>query len=111
MPEKLLTPAEVARRLGVAEAEVARLTARGTLKALRLGDGLLRFHPDDVAALRLPPRRLSPKEAKPRTLLAQPAAAGVPWERVWDFLYAYDFYLFAAFFFGAMGAFVLTMPR
>jgi len=95
MAEKLLTPTEVARRLGVAEAEVARLTARGTLKALHLGDGLLRFHPEDVAAWQ-----------------ARPAAtSAVPWERVWDFLYAYDFYLFAAFFLGAMGAFVLTMPR
>ena len=99
MSEKLLTPAEAARRLGVAEAEVARLTARGALKALRLGDGVLRFHPEDVAAWQA--RRPAPPA--PRSALS--------WERIGDFLYAYDFYLFTAFFFGAMGAFVLTMPR
>lgn len=48
--KKLLTPLEVAERLGITPATVRRWANEGRLPAVRLGR-LIRFHPDDIDAL------------------------------------------------------------
>lgn len=99
---KLLTPAEVAARWGMAEHEVTRLAVAGRLKALWIGGELLRFHPDAVAV------RPALDGAPPR----RPTADLVSWrERALDFVYRHDFYLAAAFLTGLMIAFVVAVQQ
>ena len=87
--EKLWTTAEVARFLGVNEADVEALVKQGTLTGYKLGGQFLRFRPDQVQGLK-------------RAVPAQAAAAAIPSPRgawrasIGDFLYFYDFYLVSA---------------
>lgn len=124
MVEKLLTAAEVARRLGISEEEVAHRVQQGRLRAIRLGEGILRFHPEDVAASEaagvaahpavatttLPPAPSEPKSLRHGVAESTTTAHGpVPWwERLWDFLYAYDFYFLALLLIGAIIAVIVT---
>lgn len=87
--EKLWTTAEVAKFLGIAEADVEGLVRQGRLTGYKLGGEFLRFRPDQVQTLK-------------RTVPAAPAdgPAGSPrdpWRAsIGDFLYFYDFYLVSA---------------
>lgn len=51
---ELLTAAEVAAKARVTTTTVSRWVADGSLAAIRLPGGSLRFRPDDVAALLTP---------------------------------------------------------
>ena len=89
--EKLWTTVEVARFLGVNEADVEGLVKQGTLTGYKLGGKFLRFRPDQVQALK--------QTAHVKTV---PAAPGVQSSGAWrasvgEFLYFYDFYLVSAF--------------
>lgn len=108
MPEKLLTSSEAARRLGISEQELARIVQAGQLKAIRLGGELVRFHPDDVDTWRPPSTPTLPRAPDRPTPPASPASA---WERLWDFFYAYDFYLFAVGLVAVIVAFILVMQH
>ena len=87
--EKLWTTAEVAKCLGINEADVEGLVKQGKLTGYKLGGQFLRFRPDQVHALQQ---------------TAQVTAAGIssgrpsdPWRAsIGDFLYFYDFYLVSA---------------
>lgn len=108
MPEKLLTSAEAARRLGISERELDRLVQGGELSALRLGGELVRFHPDDVDAWRPSATATPPRDP----VRPKPASGPVPWwERVWDFFYVYDFYLFALGVVAMIVAFMIVLQR
>lgn len=49
--ETLLKPVEVAARLRVSRSTISRWTTDGTLPAVRLGKGVLRYRPADIDAL------------------------------------------------------------
>ncbi len=85
--QKLWTPAEVARYLGLTEAQVEQLVREGKLTGYKLGGQLLRFLPDQVKELKI--------GVEPRPRGAHPALNHAPsWQaRVRDFFYFYDFYL------------------
>ena len=89
--EKLWTIGEVARHLGVTEADVESLVRSGKLTGYRLGGEFVRFRPEQVKLLKeqIQPRADGAAEAAP-------AAEPEGWrERLRDFLYFYDFYLLA----------------
>lgn len=88
--EKLWTTSEVARFLGVDEAEVERLVKSGALTGYKLAGQFLRFRPDQV------------KEIKGRGGVGAAGASAAPaavlrsqrWrDRLRDTWYFYDFYL------------------
>ena len=88
--EKLWTTAEVAKFLGVAEADVEQLIQQGTLIGYKLGGQFLRFRPDQVEALKgaMAFRANRQKAAGPRK--------NSWWFSTRDFFYFYDFYLVSA---------------
>ena len=88
--EKLWTTSEVARFLGVDEADVEEMVRQGRLTGYKLGGQFLRFRPDQVEGLKRTLR------SKPSTAAAarRPRRAG----RVGEFLYFYDFYIVSAAF-------------
>ena len=83
--EKLLTPEETARRLGLKTEEVEDLILAGKLPSFRLAGNLLRFRLQDVERICL--QRQPGK--RPRR------AASSLIERVSDFFYFNSFYLIA----------------
>ena len=88
--EKLWTTTEVAQYLGVSEADVEQLARAGQLTGYKLGGKFLRFKPDQVKGLKM--------SVMPRSQGAVVAAdSSAPWqERIRDFVYFYDFYIFSA---------------
>jgi len=99
--EKLWTTAEVARYLGVSEADVEQLVREGKLTGYKLGGCFLRFQPEQVKALKL---RLAPRPQAPVVMTpAYPDEHGAGrhepkrWqEQVRDFVYFHDFYIVSA---------------
>lgn len=88
--EKLWTISEVAKCLGIDEADVERLVRQGTLTGYKLGGQFLRFRPDQVQPLK---GRLQ----QPPAQAARPAKRQRSWFGfVRDLLYFYDFYLISA---------------
>jgi excisionase family DNA binding protein len=90
--ERLWTTAEVARCLGINEADVEGLVRQGKLTGYRLGGQFLRFRPDQVEMLKgkvkFQPNAITP---------AVPRKDG--WlHHVQEFVYFYDFYLVSATF-------------
>jgi excisionase family DNA binding protein len=99
--EKLWTTAEVARYLGVNEADVEQLVQAGTLTGYKLGGCFLRFRPEQVKALKLleGPRPPAAGVEAPARLDARGAGKHEPtrWqEHVRDVIYFYDFYIVSA---------------
>ena len=82
-PEKLLTPEETARRLGLPAEKVEDLILEGKLPSFRLAGDLLRFRLRDVEKLRL--QRQAKSARRPASFF----------ERIPDFFYFNNFYLIA----------------
>lgn len=82
-PEKLLTPEETARRLGLPAEGVEELILAGKLPSFRLAGNLLRFRLQDVERLRL--QRQGKRPRRSATLF----------DRIADFFYFNSFYLIA----------------
>ncbi|MBI2884662.1 MAG: helix-turn-helix domain-containing protein [Candidatus Omnitrophica bacterium] len=87
--EKLWTIGEVARYLGVSEADIESLVRTGRLTGYRLGGEFVRFRPEQVKLLK--------EQVQPRAPnAAEASVSGEHWrDRLRDFLYFYDFYLVA----------------
>ena len=84
--EKLWTTSEVARFLGIQDAQVDQLVREGKLTGYKLGGQFLRFRPDQV------------KDLKTQGTLAPQHARVVGRSREWrhrlqDLWYFYDFYV------------------
>jgi excisionase family DNA binding protein len=118
MPEKLLTIREVAEYLKLSEDEVKRLVDIGEIPAYRIGDTFLRFRKEQIDAIRSEVNEIEEKEPEraviPTDLHGHPThpysdlerdikqrepvtrqydyAFG---ERLADFFYFNDFYLFS----------------
>ena len=88
--EKLWTTSEVARFLGVNEADVEELVRQGRLTGYKLGGQFLRFRPDQVEALK--------RTARPQPATVEKSARPRRPGRVGEFLYFYDFYIVSATF-------------
>jgi excisionase family DNA binding protein len=86
--EKLWTATEVAKCLGVQEADVDQLVREGQLTGYKLGGQFLRFRPDQVEALK--------GRLRFRTAAQGPEPQASLWDRTRDFMYFYDFYLVSA---------------
>jgi excisionase family DNA binding protein len=82
-PEKLLTPEETARRLGLPAEGVEELILEGKLPSFRLAGNLLRFRLRDVERLRLQ------RQGK------RPRRSTSVFDRISDFFYFNNFYLIA----------------
>jgi excisionase family DNA binding protein len=80
---KLLTVREVAVNLGVTEKEVLDLADKGLLKISKVGSGYVRFNRDEVERV---------KKLGEFSEHAHPASFR---DRLYDFFYFNDFYLFA----------------
>jgi len=86
--EKLWTTAEVARYLSISEADVEQLVRQGKLTGYKLGGRFLRFRPDQVKAL----KAFVEPTSQAASLAPEPTGRR---DRLREFLYFYDFYLFA----------------
>ena len=88
--EKLWTTAEVAKYLGIAEADVEQLVHQGKLTGYKLGGQFLRFRPDQVEALK--------GTIRFRPSMARSNARDTEgwWNHLHDFVYFYDFYIVSA---------------
>ncbi len=86
--EKLLTVREVSTILGVSEKDVLDLTENGSIPGYKIGGVYLRFKKDQVEQYKRDRHHLHPKAVKD-----EPVGMG---NRVKDFLYFNDFYVFAA---------------
>ncbi len=118
MPEKLLSIKEVADYLKISEEEVKRLVDSGEIPAYRIGDTFLRFRKEQIDAIRSeideieavepalhkPAADLKIKGAHPYTDLEKDIKRKEPStrqydytfaERVKDFFYFNDFYIFS----------------
>ena len=84
--EKLLTVRDVSLILGITEREVIDLAERGSIPAYKVGGVYLRFKPDQIEEFR---KTFSPVEDKNKI------SSYSFKERLVDFLYFNDFYLFA----------------
>lgn len=89
--EKLWTTAEAAKFLGIGEADVEQLVREGKLTGYKLGGQFLRFRPEQVKGLQshLAWQTFSSRQA------TVPAPVLVWKERLRDFVYFYDFYIFS----------------
>ena len=86
--EKLWTTSEVARFLGIIDAEVDQLVREGKLTGYKLAGKFLRFRPDQVKDLK--EQGGAKPAAAPRAIAARPDR----WtDKLRDFWYFYDFYL------------------
>jgi len=120
MREKLLTAEEVASYLGISEEDVKNLVEKGELPAYKIGGAFLRFKREQIETYRK--RRHSLNEArsvlfKDRGIKQILPEDGTPtlrqeedgylsktgstvkytlWERLFDFIYFNDFYIFSA---------------
>ena len=85
MTGKLLTIRDVASYLNITEKEVIELAERGAIPAYKVGGVYLRFKKDQIDQVK---DRIKPNQ----TLVS---IEGTVPERVWDFVYHYDFYIFS----------------
>ena len=90
MMEKLWTRAEVAKCLGINEADVEGLMREGKLTGYKLGGQFLRFRPDQVQALK------GQIKFRPSTAKAVRSANNSWTSQLHDFMYFYDFYIVSA---------------
>ncbi|KPK42191.1 MAG: hypothetical protein AMJ78_03275 [Omnitrophica WOR_2 bacterium SM23_29] len=98
--EKLLTLEEAADFLGLSEEEVRAFVAQGKIPAYKLGGEFLRFKKDQIEALRARIQILKSRSAFVDETIEEGKAEEKKeysaWERIQDFIYFSDFYLFAA---------------
>ena len=85
--EKLLTVRDVSQFLGISEKEVVDLAESGALPAYKVGGVYLRFKRDQILDFKKRAAATLPKIQTPKDY-------PLP-ERISDFLYFNDFYLFA----------------
>jgi len=85
--EKMLTVRDVSNILGVSEKDVLDLTESGVIPGYKVGGVYLRFKKEQVEQYRKNQNLLKPKLAK-----KEPQGTG---DRVRDFFYFNDFYIFA----------------
>jgi excisionase family DNA binding protein len=85
--EKLLTVREVAIFLGVSEREVVDLAEAGKIPAYKVGGVYLRFKKEQVSEFK--------KSAEPLLSKKAPEEDASSEDRVSDFLYFNDFYIFS----------------
>ncbi|HTZ11821.1 MAG TPA: helix-turn-helix domain-containing protein [Candidatus Margulisiibacteriota bacterium] len=85
--EKLLTVREVAIFLGISERQVVDLAESGKIPAYKVGGVYLRFKKDQVAEFKKSSGALLSKKA--------PEAGPSSEDRISDFLYFNDFYIFS----------------
>ncbi|MFA6358206.1 MAG: helix-turn-helix domain-containing protein [Candidatus Omnitrophota bacterium] len=90
LEEKMLTVRDVSMLLGVPEKEVLDLAETGTIPGYKVGGLYLRFKKEQVEQYRKNQSHLHPKAAKLES-------AGVK-NRIHDFFYFNDFYIFAVIF-------------
>jgi len=119
MPEKLLSIKEVADYLKISEEEVKRLVDAGEIPAYRIGDTFLRFRKEQIDAIKSEISEIEEKEpehakapapgqkghpAHPYTQMEREIKRKEPstrrydytiTERVRDFFYFNDFYIFS----------------
>ena len=88
--EKLWTISEVAKFLGIEEADVEQLVRQGKLTGYKLGGQFLRFRPDQVQPLKQHVS-MSPLATRPA---ARPTRSWFAFAR--DVFYFYDFYIISA---------------
>lgn len=87
--EKLLTVREVSLILGISEKEVIDLAESGVMPAYKVGGVYIRFRKEQVESFR--------RTFEPPVLHRQINAEAQPFaEKVKDFFYFNDFYIFAA---------------
>lgn len=87
--EKLWTTGEVAKFLGIAEADVEQLVQQGKLTGYKLGGQFLRFRPDQVQALK--------GTIRFRPVTRRMTAISDSWvAQAREFVYFYDFYIISA---------------
>ncbi|MBI4355375.1 MAG: excisionase family DNA-binding protein [Candidatus Omnitrophica bacterium] len=91
---KLLTKAEAAAYLGVAERDLERLVALGQVPAYRVGGQFLRFRPEQLDGLK--GVRLAEKLARLNALAPRMTLWARARDGALDFLYFNDFYLVSA---------------
>jgi len=98
--EKLLTLEEAADFLGLNKEEVRDFVVQGKIPAYKLGGEFLRFKKSQIEALRERIQILKSRSAfVDETLQEGKAEEKIEysvWERIKDFIYFSDFYLFAA---------------
>lgn len=85
MTSKLLTIREVAHHLNVTEKEVIELAESGEIPAYKVGGVYLRFRKEQLDEVR--------HKIKPNQSLV--SIEGTLGERIGDFLYHHDFYIFS----------------
>ncbi|MCM8779217.1 MAG: helix-turn-helix domain-containing protein [Candidatus Omnitrophica bacterium] len=79
--EKFITLTEAAKLLGIEEHEMAEIAEKGEITAYRIGGNFLRFKLKDIEDYKK--KKYPPQEG-----------VGYSWrEKIYDFLYYYDFYL------------------
>lgn len=88
MAEKLLTIREVAYLLGISEKEVVELSEKGIIPAYKVGGVYLRFQKAQIEHYQ---NKIKGADYKNSSKAAYTAT-----ERVRDFFYFYDFYIFSA---------------
>ncbi len=93
--EKLLTVREVSVLLGISEKDVLDLTEKGTIPGYKVGGVYLRFRKDQVDQYKKLHLHLHPQAVKH-------ISAG-PTDRIKDFFYFNDFYIFAIIFIIILG--------
>lgn len=86
MEEKLLTAREASLILGISEKEVLDLTERGVIPAYKVGGVYLRFKAEQIEEFKK--QNLSALERPQEKISLR--------ERIRDFLYFNDFYIFSA---------------
>lgn len=97
--EKLLTLKEVADFLQLSEGEVKDFVAQGKIPAYKLGGEFLRFKKDQIEALKDRIQILRWKSTQEVRAVIKGEDKAVTkysaWERIRDFVYFNDFYIFA----------------
>ncbi len=93
--EKMLTVREVSIMLGVSEKDVLDLTENGLIPGYKVGGVYLRFKMEQVEQYKKKQSHLNPQETKTE-------ADGLG-NRVHDFFYFNDFYIFAIIFIILLG--------
>ena len=91
MSEKLLNLKEVSRYLGISEEDLRKLVDKGELPAYRLGGTILRFRKDQIDKIKargIPKVTNSEEEVITSSVYSK-------FDRMRDFLYFNDFYLFS----------------
>ena len=87
--EKLWTTSEVAKFLGVTEADVEELVKQGALTGYKLGGQFLRFRPQQVETLK---GKMRFRPSLRKSAVARLSGA----QQLKDFFYFYDFYIVSA---------------